>query len=165
VSTLPREDLLSIVHFYYNEKTKKTHFFKKNPGEKDTIDRPATDNDRTAYPKQWQNFIHSQGVINKQKNGTPLSDLYPQRPSLVRELEANDVTNVEQLANLNDTGIEAIKNAGGVELVHAANRFLEQKPITDRDKEIASLTAELERLKAENAALKSAPPRRERVRF
>ena len=54
-------------YFYFNEMKKKV-YFRMHTGAKSTIDRVATDNDKSHYPDAWDDF---QRLHNEPTNDMP----------------------------------------------------------------------------------------------
>jgi hypothetical protein len=130
----------NIVVFYENKKTGKIHVRIQAPGDKfQVIDRVALPEHVARYSRQWSNFEDGK---ESRPEGTPLSKLYPQQPTLVKQIEEQNVTTVEQLAHLPDPGIEAIAYLGGGERVQEATKYLADLPVKERDEKIAALEKE-----------------------
>lgn len=93
------------------------------PGERlNVVDRPATEDDKRRWPMQWHQFISNHEQIPE---GTPIEQLYPEKPSIAMTLKSNGVHTIEQCAEL--TG-HAIDNVGmGAQLwSNAAKAYLEK---------------------------------------
>ena len=116
----------------------------------------------SIYLRQWDAYINGENQFAVA--GTPLQDMYRQQPSTVKQLHAADIHSVEQLANLNDAGIEAL-NGAGADGVRAAQQFLDAKPLHDLNAEVAKLKAALAERDKQIAELQSQTRSRERPRL
>lgn len=73
-----------------------------HPGEKDHIVILADDIHKMRFPKQWEAFQNGE---DQTKSGTPLELLFPSEPGTVATLKGVNVFTIQQLANLDDTGL------------------------------------------------------------
>ncbi len=93
----------------------------QHPGERDCVDRPANRADAQRWPMQWHQFQQNQQQIPE---GTPISLLYPDKPSVTALMQANGVHTIQQLAGLSGNAIENI-GMGAQSYVNAAQKYLE----------------------------------------
>lgn len=95
----------------------------QQPGEKDYIDRPVTENDPAKYrwPHHWARFEQGQKPAPA---GTPVEILFPQQPEIAANLHTLAVHTVEQLAGLTAHGQQTI-GMGATEWQNKAKKFLE----------------------------------------
>lgn len=131
------------------------------PGERlNIIDRPATHQDRAVWPQQYQQFMSQQ---EQRPDGTPIEMLYPDKPSVVAMLKANNVLTIEQCAELSSDAINTI-GMGSQGYVNDAVRYVEvaskgvsasqmRRELEERDSEIRTLRQQVDALKAEVAKL------------
>ncbi len=117
------------------------------PGEKESVKQLVTDFHRMRFPKQYENFKNG---IEQSGSGTPLDLLFPSEPSTVLTLKAINVFSVQQLAALNDTGIQALP-MGGRQLVERAKNYLQTSQtgadlnrMAEMQRQIAELQAALQ---------------------
>lgn len=68
-------------------------------------DQPATDEDAARFPRHWAAFKAGQ---SQTAQGSPLSLLFPDNPSIVDNLKYAGVHTVEQLAVLPDTSLQQV---------------------------------------------------------
>lgn len=119
-----------VTHIVHNEALSRTegrpifepkaYFRLERVGERDVLMREATENDKRAYPEHWRAYQENRQAMPA---GTPLAILFPTFPEIVATLEYFRVKTVEQLADLSDTGIQAI-GMGGREWQAKAREFL-----------------------------------------
>ena len=148
---------------FFKRKNKDDYICFQNPGDKlQRVERKVTDWDIRTYPKQWDAYLNGDNQFAV--SGTPLQDLYRHQPSMVKQLHASDIHSVEQLANLSETGIEAL-NGVGADGVRAAQQFLDAKPLNDLGAEVAKLKAMLAERDKQIAELQSQTRPRERPRL
>lgn len=126
----------------------------QQPGDKTTvIDRPVQHSDAQRWPHQWEQFSKDE---TQTPIGTPIGLLFPRHPSIEDNLRAIGIMTVEQLANLNDTGIAAI-GMGGLDYVNFAKQYLDQanrgvpfhkfqSEMEQKDRQIESLTNQVNTL-------------------
>lgn len=69
-------------------------------GEKDTVKREVTEEDRQRFPSQWANYQRNQEQV---QDGTPLDLLFPKNPEVVATLKANNVHTIQALAAVPDS--------------------------------------------------------------
>jgi hypothetical protein len=81
----------------------------------------VTDEHRERWPQEYAAFKKGGEVAI---NGTPIDVLPFLKPSMVRELKALDIMTAEQLANLNDLGLQRIA-MGGRRLKELAEAYLD----------------------------------------
>lgn len=97
-----------------------THVHIQQPGERDCFEQPADREHQARFPKAWAAYE------SKQKNvidGTPLTVLFPNDLGLVKTFEHINIFTIEQLAGLNDTGIQNI-GTGGRGFFEKAKEFI-----------------------------------------
>ncbi|MEJ0092820.1 MAG: hypothetical protein WDN46_14285 [Methylocella sp.] len=94
----------------------------QQPGEKDYIDRPVTENDaaKHRWPHHWARY---EGGQKPAPAGTPLECLFPQHPEIAANLHTLAVHTVEQLAGLTAHGQQTI-GMGATEWQRKAKEFL-----------------------------------------
>lgn len=116
----------------------------------------VTDEHRQRWPKEYEAFQKGQETA---VSGTPIDVLPFLKPSMVRELKALDIMTAEQLANLNDLGLQRIA-MGGRRLKQLAEAYLDDEKAlamvrqaqaeNDRkDAQIAALTLQVENLQTQ----------------
>jgi hypothetical protein len=111
----------------------------QQPGERDFLERPATQNDIARFPRHWA--AYQQGRENDPE-GTPTATLFPNNPEIVENLRYAKIVTVEQLADLNDTQIQNI-GLGGREFVVRAKTFL---AAADKGKGFHELSARMDQM-------------------
>lgn len=116
------------------------------PGEKDTVERPAKPEDKHRFERAWRAFEAKQ--IHK-VDGTTITALFPHNPGVVKTLDALSITTVEQLAALNDTQLQNI-GLGAREWHAMASRFI---GATEKGKGFHELQARIDSQDAENKRL------------
>lgn len=131
------------------------------PGERDYLDRGATDGYRQRFSKQYAAFKSGE---EEKVSGTPLS-LWPViRASQVAELAHFHVRTVEQLAEMPDIHLQ--KFMGGNGLREAARDFVKlavsqaplravQAELQGRDAKIAAMQAQMEQMSVIMAGLQA----------
>lgn len=107
------------------------------PGGKTTVERVARDEDKIRFPRQWAAF--QANAKEPAVMGTPLKEWPALSKAQVADFVSVGIKTVDQLAALNDHGIQAI-GMGGREWKAKAQAFLAQ----------AAGNAPLETLAAEN---------------
>jgi hypothetical protein len=127
------------------------------PGERlNIVDRPATRQDQQIWPREWALFAQNKEQIPE---GTPVSQLFPDKPAVTATLQASNVITVEQLAELSANAIENI-GMGAQEWVNKAKKYVEmsnkgvgivkhQNDLEERDREIRVLKQQIELMKQE----------------
>lgn len=146
----------------------KPYFRLERAGERDYLDREATEEDKAKYPELWRAHEEKRDPMPE---GTPLAILFPQFPEVVATLEYHKVRTVEQLRALPDTAKQAIglgahewrkkadeflKAAEGAQGFHALKKAQEESQLT-----IQKLTEEISLLRGKLAEVEkgaSAPP-------
>jgi hypothetical protein len=93
------------------------------PGEQRTQinDRPATQQDKLRWALQWGQFSQNK---HQTVEGTPISVLYPDHPSIEAQCRSAGVYTVEQLAELSAHAIESV-GMGCQTWVNYAAKYLE----------------------------------------
>lgn len=112
------------------------------PGTPNKTERPARDEDKARFPKQWANFQAGQ---NEKVDGMPLEEWPQMTRALVDELRYKGFRSVEQIANASDAQMQGVGMGGGLGLRDKAKAFLA----------LAKDTAAGQKFAAENEALKS----------
>ncbi len=132
------------------------------PGERlNIIDRPARQEDTQRWPSQWVQFQQ-----NKQQTpeGTPVEQLYPDRPSVGAMLRACHVYTIEQCAELSSEAIQQI-GMGAQQYSNDAKKYIEvasrgvtastmRRELEERDGQIRTLNQQITALKDELARLR-----------
>jgi hypothetical protein len=117
------------------------------PGERlNIIDRPATESDAKRWPLQWAAFKQNQMQV---PDGTPIEQLYPDKPAIAATLRAYGVHTIEMCAELSGNAIDNV-GMGCQTYVNDARKYIEisnkgvsstemRREIEKRDREIARL--------------------------
>lgn len=92
----------------------------QHPGEKDTTDRPVTEQDKQRWPRHWEQFQRGQVQM---PDGTPVDVLFPQSPEIPENLHTIGCHTVEQLANMTEHGAQTI-GMGATQWRNKARDFL-----------------------------------------
>lgn len=140
------------------------------PGERlNIIDRPATESDAKRWPMQWAAFKQNQMQV---PDGTPIEQLYPDKPSIASTLRAYGVHTIEMCSELSGNAIDNI-GMGCQTYVNDARKYIElsnkgvsstemRREIEKRDREISrlkdnigTLTAQVDKLINERGAAPS----------
>ena len=129
------------------------------PNQVDSVPRPATDADKSRFPKSWQAY---ETGIEPTDDGHPVKDWPELAASERKVLEACNIKTVEQLAELADAGLHRL-GTGGQGLKTRAQKFLKkQNKIHDLEKQNKELQERLEsvegQLKEQEDAKPVAPP-------
>ena len=132
-----------------------TYFKSFQPGEQrfEVVDRPASRQDQQLYPMQWQAYQQNR---EHRPDGTPIEQLYPEKPSIGETLKANGVYTIQQAAALEGNAVDNI-GMGGQGWVNDARRYLEvaekgvsitkyRKELDDRDGKIRVLENQVQQL-------------------
>jgi hypothetical protein len=118
------------------------------PGERlNIVDRPASNIDFQRFPIQYQQFRMKQ---EQMPEGTPIEQLYPDKPSVAATLRAYNVHTIEACATLSGNAIDSI-GMGAQGYVNDAIKYIEvakrgvsagefRKELEDRDRQIIRLT-------------------------
>lgn len=94
------------------------------PGNRGTVmDTPVRDEHRQRWPRQYAAFKESAAQV---EHGTPLAEWGGVTRSQAEELKFFHIHTVENLAGLDDTGLQKAVAQGGFQLRERAQRFLEQ---------------------------------------
>jgi len=121
------------------------------PGERlNIIDRPANEDDKHRFPRQWNQFVSRQSQVPE---GTPVDLLYPNHPAYADMLRAHGIYTVQQLAKISAHAIDNI-GMGAQEAVNKAQRFISEsgetaalnklrKQLDDKDAEVATMRRQL----------------------
>lgn len=127
------------------------------PGERlNIIDRPATESDAKRFPMQWAAFKQNQIQI---PDGTPIEQLYPDKPSIAATLRAYGVHTIEMCSDLSGHAIDNI-GMGAQTYVNDARKYIEvanrgvsvtemRRAMEQKDREIARLTTNIGNLTAQ----------------
>lgn len=117
------------------------------PGERlNIVNRPAHGGDARRFPTQYAQFMQRQVQT---PDGTPVSLLYPERPSVAATLRAHAVHTMEQLADLSGPAIDSI-GMGAQEWVNTAKKYLE---MSNKGVTASVFRHEIETLTRENKLL------------
>lgn len=133
------------------------------PGERlNVVDRPATRQDQQIWAREWALFSQNKEQVPE---GTPVNQLFADKPAVVATLQASNVVTVEQLAELSANAIENV-GMGAQAWVNKAKQYLEmanksvgivkhQHDLEERDREIKVLKQQIEMLKQEVDSLQA----------
>ena len=121
---------------YFEDKIYVRYF---TPGEQRTQinDRPANASDQMRWAMQWAQFQQNKAQTVE---GTPISVLYPDHPSIEAQCRAAGVYTVEQLAALSAHAIESV-GMGAQAWVNYAVKYLE---VASRGVSASSMRRELD---------------------
>jgi hypothetical protein len=119
-------------------------------GEVDILRREATESDKMRFPAEWKSYQEAREDV---PIGTPLSTLFPAHPEIVSTLRFFKCHTVEQLAAMNEHGVQQI-GLGAFEWRNKAQELMKaadgskgfhqlQKALEDRDATIAKLQAQM----------------------
>lgn len=118
----------------------------QHPGDNlNKIERPATDQDRQEFSRQYAAFKAGREDIPE---GTLLPVLFPVNPEIVDNLRALKIHTVEQLAELSDTQLQSV-GMGGMKMRNAAKMFLDN---AEKGKDFHALREQIERLTSDREA-------------
>jgi len=94
-----------------------------HPGEANTqkIDRPARQEDKERFPRQWNNYVHKRTQVPE---GTPVDILFPNSPAIAETCKACGVFTIEQLRSISAHGLATL-GMGGQEWQNRAKQFLD----------------------------------------
>lgn len=132
------------------------------PGERlNVVDRPANNEDRRRWPVQWHQFANNHEQIPE---GTPIGQLYPDRPAIAQTLQASGVHTIEQCAELSAHAMDNI-GMGAQSWVNAAKDYLEKankgvsitshrKEMEQKDQQIRILQGQVSELSNELSSLR-----------
>lgn len=132
------------------------------PGERlNVVDRPATGSDAKNWPIQWAQFQQNNEQVPE---GTPIDQLFADKPAVVATLRANNVFTVEQCAELSGNAIDNI-GMGAQSWCNAAQKYMEQankgvaivhfrKEMEEKESQIRVLNQQIEMLKSEVHSLR-----------
>lgn len=109
------------------------------PGESrlGTYDQPATDADAARFPRLWAAYKQGQ---QQTMNGSPLSLLFPDNPSIVDNLRQSGVFTVEQLADMQLGQLQGL-GMGGQTFQDKAKAYL---AAADKGKDFHTLAKKVE---------------------
>lgn len=128
----------------------------QQPGEKDYIERPATEDHKQRWQRAWAQFQAGQEQV---PDGTPVELLFPGTPSIAATLKHLKVYTVQQLARVSAEGMQRI-GMGATEWVNAAKQYLNQaeggKGYHALKEEIAKRDSKIEAQAGQIAALQQA---------
>lgn len=111
----------------------------QQPGERDYIEKPATDEHVYRFPRQWAAYQRGEEAVPE---GTPTSILFPQNPEVVDMLKFSKVYTVEQLASCNDTQLQNL-GLGGRTFMEKARQYLAS---ADKGKGFHELSSRLDQM-------------------
>lgn len=127
------------------------------PGERlNVVDRPATEEDKRRWPMQWNQFIKNHEQI---PDGTPIEQLYPEKPAIAQTLKASGVHTIEQCADLSGHAIDSV-GMGAQSWVNTAKAYIEKanrgvtitqhrREMETKDQQIKLLERQVQDLSAE----------------
>lgn len=125
----------------------------QHPGERDTLERPATRQDANRFPREYRHYVEGRQDI---PDGVPLHVLFPNHHDVVQALNFHKIFTVEQLANLNDTQMQNL-GMGGMEWSQKAQRYLQHlqkgQGFASYEEKLRKQEQALERSEALNAQL------------
>jgi hypothetical protein len=83
------------------------YVFIQEPGERDYIDDPLKNKPwaPSRFPRQWAQFQKQQEQVPE---GTPIDFLFPQHPFIGENLRSMSIHTIEQMAGMQDTGLQNI---------------------------------------------------------
>jgi hypothetical protein len=139
----------------------------RHPGERDCIDRPASEEDKARFPQQWAAFSQNMTQV---PDGTPLDILFPLNPEVAANLRGQGVHTVEQLAALSGEALNQV-GMGSKMMQTRAQKFLAsaskgvefhqmQSELKGRDEKIAALEESLKMAQAQLSRLIAAQEQR-----
>lgn len=94
----------------------------QQPGERDQLVRPVNDGDKERFRKQWDAYL---AESEQTPEGTPVSLLFPNEPTVVDMLRDLKVYTVEQLSQLSEYAIDRL-GIDGRRYVSKAKATLDQ---------------------------------------
>ena len=125
------------------------------PGQKNQIvKRAVQDKDKADYPVEWNAW---EANSEEGATGSPIDHLPGITPSKCLELQALGIHTVEQLVDLNETGIQKVGH-GARALIKTANQYLGQtSEIDDVKKQNDAQSKQIEELMKKVKALTDKP--------
>lgn len=125
----------------------KVYVKKRVVGERDTVDRPATQKDYNEYPDQYQSHLR----LEDHKDGGVLVEKLPFLDDQdVIKLKTLNIHTVDHLASVADVNTKKL-GIGGRSWVKKANEYVAAhksvERVEDLEKELKSLRAEMTKLK------------------
>ena len=75
----------------------------QQPGERDQLVRPVREEDKHRFRKQWEAYL---AEADQTPEGTPVSILFPNEPTVCDMLRDLKIYTIEQLAEVSEYGIE-----------------------------------------------------------
>jgi hypothetical protein len=130
--------------------------FIQRPGERDSIEREATDGDRARFREVYEAFKSGSAAPVE---GTPLDIIFPNEPSFVKVCQSLNVWTAEQMASVSDAALVNF-GMGARDRRDKAQLFLEHaarnRGASRLEQENAELKEELRLMKIQIAALASA---------
>lgn len=134
------------------------------PGQRDTVETEVTEQYRQRFAERYRAW-KSKGLIAD--SGTPISELTWLSVSQKAELQAINLTTLEQLAGMSDATIQRI-GMGGQELKARAQRYVDaglaaapdlklEAKLKERDEQIAELKELVQNLSAQVKAAAKTP--------
>lgn len=135
----------------------------QHPGERDCVEREATDYDKQLYARQWVAYETSSEQV---PDGTPLSVIFPSNPDIVDNLRAIKFFTAEQVANATDAQLQGA-GIGGLQIRQKCKAFIEsanrgvpvhqfEQEKRDMQSKIDQLTKQVEALLADKEKKKDA---------
>lgn len=126
------------------------------PGERlNVVDRPATEDDKRRWPMQWHQFVQNHEQVPE---GTPIEQLYPEKPSIAQTLKASGVHTIEQCSELSGHAIDNV-GMGAQQWVNTAKSYIEKanrgvtitqhrREMENKDQQIKLLERQVQELSA-----------------
>ncbi len=117
----------------------------QQPGERDCIDRPATPQDKHRFRRQWESFQTNAG---DGAVGTMLNQVFPNNPEIVENLKYLKIFTAEQMAALNDTGLQNV----GMGARQIQQRCIDYLATAEKGGNFNSLSARLDAMELQQQA-------------
>ncbi|MFQ5356633.1 MAG: hypothetical protein ACE5DY_09165 [Mariprofundaceae bacterium] len=132
------------------------------PGQKNSIiKRAVQEKDKVDYPVEWNAWESNSG---EGVTGSPIDHLPGITPSKVLELQALGIYTVEQIVDLNETGIQKVGH-GARALIKTAEQYLGQtSEIDEVNKKNEALSKQIAELTEKVAALTESKPEKKAKR-
>lgn len=124
------------------------------PGQRDTVDRPVQEADKSRWPAAWERFVKNQ----EQHDGTPLEQWRYLNPAQVANLKSSNVFTIEELAAVSDGNLQNL-GMGARDLRDRARQHLkpQDEVETELRAENADLRNQVKSLHAQLEAMKNTP--------
>lgn len=105
----------------------------------------VTEIDKMRFPSQWAAYQDGRKQV---PDGIPIATLYPNEPDMVDRMRLVSIHTVEQLAELQETGIAKL-GMGAREMVLKAQRFMETAGDNARSAALIAMKEQQDRVIAE----------------